>query len=100
MDTENTKEQNLRDSMYGRMHLSAQNEPIAWQYLNMENEEDAALLAKLERQDLTDSFVGDGYPTYLKWLRKNKRTEELSRYVRLLVEVGGSTAWRILVDDN
>ena len=100
MDTENTKEQNLRDSMYGRMHLSAQNEPIARQYLNMENEEDAALLAKLERQDLTDSFVGDGYPTYLKWLRKNKRTEELSRYVRLLVEVGGSTAWRILVDDN
>lgn len=61
MDTENTKEQNLRDSMYGRMHLSAQNEPIARQYLNMENEEDAALLAKLERQDLTDSFVGDGY---------------------------------------
>lgn len=36
MDTENTKEQNLRDSMYGRMHLSAQNEPIARQYLNME----------------------------------------------------------------
>lgn len=75
MDTENTKEQNLRDSMYGRMNLSAQNAPIARQYLNMENEEDAALLAKLEKQDLTDYLVGEGYATYLKWLRKNKRTE-------------------------
>ena len=100
MDTENTKEQNLRDSMYGRMNLSAQNAPIARQYLNMENEEDAALLAKLEKQDLTDYLVGEGYATYLKWLRKNKRTEELSRYVRLLVEIGGSTAWKILVNDD
>ena len=100
MDTDNTKEQRIRESMYGRMHLNAHNEPIARQYLNMEQEEDSTLLAKLEPQDLSDPFPREGYATYLKWMHKNKRTEELSRYVRLLAAVGGSTAWWILVDDD
>ncbi|MDE6365692.1 MAG: DUF4132 domain-containing protein [Lachnospiraceae bacterium] len=100
MDTENTKEQNLRDSMYSRMHLNAQNEQIARAYLNMEHEEDPALLTELEPQDLTDLFPINGYATYLKWLHKNKRAEELSRYVRFVVAMGGSTAWQILVNDD
>lgn len=100
LEMENTKEKNLRDSMYGRMHLNARNMRVAKEYLNMDNEEDPSLLAKVLPQDLTDSWPRDGYATYLKWLHKNKRTEELSRYVRFLVKVGGSTAWWILVNDN
>lgn len=100
LEMENTKEKNLRDSMYGRMHLNARNRRMAKEYLNMENEEDPSLLAKVLPQDLTVSWPSDGYATYLKWLYKNKRTEELSRYVRFVVKVGGSTAWWILVNDN
>lgn len=100
LEMENTKEKNLRDSMYGRMHLNARNKRVAKEYLNMDNEEDPSLLAKVLPQDLTVSWPRDGYATYLKWLHKNKRTEELSRYVRFLVKVGGSTAWCILVNDD
>jgi len=94
------KEENLRSSMFSRMHLTPKNETIAQAYLNMEHEENIALLSKLEQQDLTDIFPINGYAEYLKWLRKNKRVEELSRYVRFVVELGGSTAWCILTNDN
>lgn len=94
------KEENLRSSMFGRMHLTPKNEKIARVYLDMENEENIALLNDIQQQDLTDVFPINGYAEYLKWLRKNKRIEELSRYVRFVVELGGSTAWRILTNDN
>lgn len=100
MVTDNSKEQKLRDSMFGRMHLSGENERIARQYLDMEHEENPALLAAVQHQDLSDLFPINGYAEYLKWLRKNKRTAELSRYVRFVTEVGGSTAWSILVNDD
>ncbi|MDE6054096.1 MAG: hypothetical protein K2G55_10110, partial [Lachnospiraceae bacterium] len=100
MVSNDTKENNLRESMFGRMHLTAKNEPIARQYLNMDNEENPALLEQVHHQDLSSLFPMNGYAEYLKWLHKNKRTEELSRYVRFVVEVGGSTAWRILANDN
>ena len=100
MVSNNTKENDLRESMFGRMHLTAKNEPIARQYLDMDNEEDPALLEQVHHQDLSSLFPMNGYAEYLKWLHKNKRTEELSRYVRFVVEVGGSTAWRILANDN
>ncbi|MDE6219172.1 MAG: DUF4132 domain-containing protein [Lachnospiraceae bacterium] len=95
-----TKENNLRESMLGRMRLTAENERIARQYLDMDSEENPALLEQLQHQDLSSSFPMNGYAEYLKWLHKNKRTEALTRYVRFVVEVGGSTAWRILVNDN
>lgn len=94
------KEENLRSSMFNRMHLTSKNEQIAQAYLNMEQEEDTALLSELEQQDLTDIFPINGYAEYLKWLHKNKRIEELSRYVRFVVELGGSTAWCILTNDS
>ncbi|MDE5824790.1 MAG: hypothetical protein K2H91_08950 [Lachnospiraceae bacterium] len=100
MVSNNTKENNLRESMFGRMHLTAKNEPIARQYLDMDNEENPALLEQVHHQDLSSLFPMNGYSEYLKWLYKNKRTEELSRYVRFVAEVGGSTAWRILANDN
>ncbi|MDE7416468.1 MAG: DUF4132 domain-containing protein [Lachnospiraceae bacterium] len=100
MVSNNTKENNLRESMFGRMHLTAKNEPIARQYLDMDNEENPALLEQVHHQDLSSLFPMNGYSEYLKWLHKNKRTEELSRYVRFVAEVGGSTAWRILANDN
>lgn len=94
------KEENLRSSMFSRMHLTPKNEKIAHAYLDMENEENIALLSDIQQQDLTDVFPINGYAEYLKWLRKNKRIEELSRYVRFVVELGGSTAWCILTNDN
>lgn len=94
------KEENLRSSMFSRMHLTPKNETIAQAYLNMEHEENTALLSELQQQDLTDIFPINGYAEYLKWLHKNKRVEELSRYVRFVVELGGSTAWCILTNDN
>lgn len=94
------KEENLRSSMFNRMHLTPKNEKIAHAYLDMENEENIALLSDIQQQDLTDVFPINGYAEYLKWLRKNKRVEELSRYVRFVVELGGSTAWCILTNDN
>jgi len=95
-----TQEENLRASMFNRMHLTPENEKIAHTYLTMENEENIALLNEIQWQDLTDRFRTNGYAEYLKWLRKNKRTEELSRYVRFVVELGGATAWNILANDN
>lgn len=100
MVSDNTKENNMRESMFGRMHLTTENELIARKYLDMENEEDPALLGQAQHQDISSLFPMNGYAEYLKWLHKNKRTEELTRYVRFVVEVGGSTAWRILVNDN
>lgn len=100
MVSDNTKENNMRESMFGRMHLTAENELIARKYLDMENEEDPALLGQAQHQDISSLFPMNGYAEYLKWLHKNKRTEELTRYVRFVVEVGGSTSWRILVNDN
>lgn len=94
------KEENLRSSMFNRMHLTPKNETIAHAYLDMEHEENIALLSELQQQDLTDIFPINGYAEYLKWLHKNKRVEELSRYVRFVVELGGSTAWCILTNDN
>lgn len=96
----NIKEDNLRRSMFGRMHLTAENETIARQYLDMAGEENPALLRQVQHQDLSSPFPMNGSPEYLKWLHKNKRTDELFRYVRLAVEIGGSSAWRILVNDN
>ena len=55
------KEENLRSSMFGRMHLTPKNETIAQAYLNMEQEEDTALLSELEQQDLMDIFPINGY---------------------------------------
>lgn len=86
--------------MFGRMHLSDENEKLARQYLDMEKEENPALLARLQHQDLSSLFPMNGYAEYLKWLRKNKRREELARYVRFVVELGGSTSWLIFVNDN
>lgn len=100
MVSNNTKENDMRESMFGRMHLTAENELIARKYLDMESEEDSTLLKQAQHQDLSSLFPMNGYAEYLKWLHKNKRTEELTRYVRFVVEVGGSTAWRILVNDN
>lgn len=100
MVSDNTKEHNLRESMFGRMHLTAENELIARKYLDMENEEDPALLGQAQHQDISSLFPMNGYAEYLKWLHKNKRTEELTRYVRFVVEVGGSTSWWILINDN
>lgn len=100
MVSDNTKENNMRESMFGRMHLTAENELIARKYLDMENEEDPALLGQAQHQDISSLFPMNGYAEYLKWLHKNKRTEELTRYVRFVVEVGGSTSWRILINDN
>lgn len=94
------KEENLRSSMFSRMHLTPKNEKIAQAYLDMEHEENTTLLSELQQQDLTDIFPINGYAEYLKWLHKNKRVEELSRYVRFVVELGGSTAWCILTNDN
>ncbi|MDE6621882.1 MAG: DUF4132 domain-containing protein [Lachnospiraceae bacterium] len=100
MVSNNTKEDNLRESMFGRMHLTAENKPIAQQYLDMNSQENPALLEQVQHQDLSSLFPMSGYAEYLKWLHKNKRTEELTRYVRFVVELGGSSAWRILVNDN
>lgn len=100
MVSNNTKENNLRNSMFGRMHLTAENELVARQYLDMDSEENPVLLKQVQHQDLSSLFPMNGYAEYLKWLHKNKRIEELTRYVRFVAAVGGSTAWRILVNDN
>ncbi len=100
MQMSQVKEENLRASMFGRMHLTEKNEKIAQVYLNMANEENPNLLNDIQQQDLTNIFPMNGYAEYLKWLRKNKQIEELSRYVRFVVELGGSTAWCILTNDN
>lgn len=43
MVTDNTRENNMREAMFGRMHLSDENEKLARQYLDMEKEENPAL---------------------------------------------------------
>ncbi len=99
MFSDNTKEKSLRESMFVRMNLSMENESIARQYLDMDKEEDPALLEQVQPQELP-RFMLNGSPEYLKWLHKNKRSEELSRYVRFAAQAGGSSALWILVNDD
>ena len=70
MVSNNAKEDKQRESMFGRMHLTAKNEPIARQYLDMDNEEDPSLLEQVHHQDLSSLFPMNGYAEYLKWLHK------------------------------
>ena len=90
----------LQKSLLGRMHLSKENEQIAKLYLDMNCEEDSALLEKVKQQDLSSMFPLNGNTEYLKWLQRKKKTEVLARYVRFIAEVGGSTACYILMNDN
>lgn len=96
----NTRENDMRKSLLGRMHLSKENEQIAKSYLDMDCKEDSALLEKVKHQDLSSMFPLNGNAEYLKWLQRKNRTEELARYVRFIAEVGGSTACYVLMNDN
>ncbi len=89
-------DEEIRQALLDAMQLSKTNLQIAEEYLDMDFQEEPELLKKVESQDFKFAHFG-GRVSYLEWLQKKKRKEELGRYVRFIVEVGGSTAWRMLV---
>ena len=97
MIVQELKEHSIRKEYFTLIRLSKANREIAERYLDMDQPEDPELFAKIGHQDLASSVNWvEAKADYVKWLQKRKRTEELERLVRLLVEVGGPTAWRPL----
>ncbi len=98
MILQESKENSIRKEYFNHIRLSRANRELAETYLDMDQPEDPELLKKAEHQDLSSAAHWiEAKTDYLKWLLKKKKTEELKRLVRLLVEVGGSTAWNVLV---
>jgi len=98
MAIQNAKEEEMRRKFYAYVGLSKENERLMDEYLDMDGQESSELLGKVGSEDFrTRIYVGSN--KYFQWLRKEKRTETLSRCVCFLVTAGGSTAWRVLVND-
>lgn len=77
------------------LQLSEENQKLAEEYLDMTAPENRELLQKARRQDLSQldrNKVGK-CRDYMGHLRKRGRTEELSRFVRFVAAVSGSTAY-------
>ncbi len=81
------------------LQLSEENQKLAEQYLDMTAPEDTALLQKTQRQDFSrpDQNEVRKCRDYMGHLRKRGKTDELSRFVRFVAAVGGSTAYFALV---
>lgn len=81
------------------LQLSEENQKLAEEYLDMTEPENGELLKKAGRQDysrLDRNKVGK-CREYAMHLRKRGRTDELSRFVRFVTAVGGSTTYYALV---
>ena len=90
-------EEAMSQALLDAMELSTTNLQIAEQYLDMNFPEEPELLKGIEPQNFKIATYFGGRVFYLEWLQKRNRKEELGRYVRFIVEAGGSTAWKILV---
>lgn len=92
------KEDLIRQNFLKAVGMSRENRCLADRYLNMDAPEDASLLSQAEHQclDLPRSMSWMGREYYPGWLKKKKRTEELGRYIRLIVAVGGASAWNLI----
>ncbi len=99
MIVKDTVEEEIRQVFMNGMGLLQINLQIGEQYLDMNFEEEPELLEKVIAQNLKKYFF-HGRVHYLEWLRKKKRNEELARYVRFIVAVGGSTAWKVLLENE
>ena len=97
MIVQKLKENSIREEYFALIRLSKANREIAERYLDLDQPEEPELFAGIEHQDLASSVHWiEAKADYVKWLQKKKRTGELERLVRLLAEVGGSTAWKPL----
>lgn len=92
------KEDSIRQNFLKAIGLSKANRRLADRYLDMDSPEDPSLLSQAEHQclDLPRSVSWLGRDYYPGWLQKKKRTEELGRYVRLIVAIGGASAWNLI----
>ncbi len=90
-------EKQWRQNLFEQLKLSTTNQNIAEKYLDMETPEDMGLLAEAEPQDFFPFRRGSG--DYVEMLWKKKRTQELGRYLRFLVKVGGAMAWPWFLED-
>lgn len=98
MILQESKENTIRKEYFDTIRLTKANRELAEEYLDMDRPEDPELLRRAEHQDLASPVRWlEAKSDYMKWLQKRNRTGELERLVRLLVEVGGSTAWKALV---
>lgn len=81
------------------LQLSGENRELAEQYLDMTASENRELLKDAKRQDFSrlDRNKTGKCRDYLAHLKKRGRTEELSRYVRFVTAVGGSTAYFVFI---
>ncbi len=94
MILDNVQEE-LRKIFMDSLQLTKKNEELAQEYLDMDREEAPELLDRAERQDFSAvKFQNTVREQYLGWLYKKKRKEELGRFVRFLVKIGGVTAWK------
>lgn len=80
------------------MNLSAENRKLANEYLDMEQSENPKLLDKAASQDFSrlEQDVTKKCFSYIEHLSKRNRKDDLVRYVRFCVAVGGSTAKYVL----
>ena len=80
------------------MSLSAENRKLADQYLDMEQPENPKLLDKAVSQDFSrlEQNITKKCFSYIEHLSKRNRKDDLVRYVRFCVAVGGSTAKYVL----
>ena len=100
MRLKDAEENEMRQKMLQSLKLTPKNMEIAEKYLDMDFSEDPQLLAQVEPQEYQcPYYVYSGRKHYYldDWL-KHRGKEELGRYVRFLVETGGSTAWQALLN--
>ncbi len=95
------KDEKMRQAFLKLLRLSGKNRQLAEAYLDMGRPENPEILKEVESADflsVVPSFMPDN-AKYPDRLRKKSRKEELGRFVKFLVAVGGSTAWRALSGD-
>ncbi len=76
------------------LNLTEKNQTLAEEYLDVSKPEDRELLAQAEHQDYSDldNKAKEILSRYVNYLRNRKKEEEAGRYIRFVMEVGGSTA--------
>lgn len=81
------------------LELSEKNRRLAEQYLEPGQTGGDEILAEAERQDFTKLQKENHFKSYsyVEHCRKRSRTEELTRYIRFITAIGGSTVYYLLV---